>query len=110
MLYSMVWESTDNFGNLMVANSSATTLEALQPDLYSLCSELFARHAGEVKITVDRAFGQIGGPEEFQVSHVLNVPSLSKLLPDGIEPLIPIIASIASELGRDGVSVVEATD
>jgi hypothetical protein len=68
----MQWESTDNFGNLMVATSEATTPDGLAHDLQLLIDALLDRHEGEVAISVDVPYGEVAGPSGNQVSHIVN--------------------------------------
>lgn len=70
----MIWEATDQFGNLYVAESSAMSLDELRPDLESLCVEIFARHPGDVVFSIDIGYSEISAPDGNQVSHRMTVP------------------------------------
>ncbi len=110
MLRDMVWESTDNFGNLMSATSNATTLEDLRVDVKSLLEELFHRQAGKCTISVDVPFSQIAGPDENRVSHVLTVPGLSKISDPQPEAVPKMVREVAADLGNNTVEVVGPWD
>jgi hypothetical protein len=73
----MQWSSTDQFGNLNVATSEATTMEELRPDLASLIEELQMRAPGSIKITVDIDDTELNGPDPENVSHILQAPKLA---------------------------------
>ena len=86
----MQWESTDNFGNLSVATSNAQTPESLKEDLQNLVTTLFHRWEStpdlDIKISIDVRSGEICGPDSNQVSHIMEVPWLSKRVRDGETP------------------------
>lgn len=73
----IVWEATDNFGNLMVARSEAESLADLKPDLASLVEEALHRTPLGARFAVDAAFGEISAPSGNAVSHVLQVSWLT---------------------------------
>ncbi len=98
----MQWEATDQFGNLYVGESEATTLEQLQPELVSLVDELCARTPGPVRISIDLEYGELNGPNPEQISHVLRVPSLASL---PFAEISAMIATICAEKGIDRVTV-----
>lgn len=67
----MVWEPTDQFGNLYIGTVSATSAEDLRPALASMFEELLHRCDGDVIFTLDPDYGEINGPHPENVSHVL---------------------------------------
>ncbi len=67
----MVWEPTDQFGNLYIGTVSAGGAEDLRPALASMFEELLHRCDGEVILTLDPDYGEINGPHPENVSHVL---------------------------------------
>lgn len=70
----MEWQATDQFGNLYVGESSATSFGELQQDLASLVEEVLARGGENCRLTVDMAYQEVSGPAPEAVSHVLRVP------------------------------------
>ena len=77
------WENTDQFGNLKVAISSATSLDNVEDDLRELVKAVFDQHGDGVKFSVDVAYNEISAPRGDQVSHVLNLPFVSDLAAAG---------------------------
>lgn len=73
----MLWESTDQFGNMFIGVSSAQSVEKLGEDFASLVEELKQR-GDEGQVTVDFGFGEINGPNPDAVSHVLQVAWLEE--------------------------------
>lgn len=97
----MQWSSTDQFGNLNVATSDATTFEELRPDLASLIEELQLRTQGPIRITVDIDYTELNGPDPENVSHILQAPNLACFHSDqSPEEIRAAIAELA-----DGVEV-----
>lgn len=77
------WEATDQFGNLFVAASTASSVEELAADVGSLISEL--RSAGKSGVvSFDFEYCEINGPDPESVSHVLQVPWLADCDPEGL--------------------------
>jgi hypothetical protein len=74
---AMQWESTDQFGNLFVGASDATSSEALALDLAMLVQAIFDRHEGEVAFSIDVDYAEVSAPRGDQVSHIVNIPWLS---------------------------------
>jgi hypothetical protein len=74
---AVLWESTDQFGNMFIGVSSAVSVDELSGDLRSLVDELIQR-GSEGKVTVDFDFGEINGPDPEAVSHVLQCPWLGE--------------------------------
>jgi hypothetical protein len=70
----MEFSATDNFGNLLVGESSSTTLDQLRSDLELMCESLLGRHDGEIALSIDVSFNEISGPNGDQVSHRMIVP------------------------------------
>jgi hypothetical protein len=66
----VLWESTDQFGNMFIGVSHASDLAEFLPDVKNLVEELEQRHADGV-VTVDFGFGEVNGPNPDAVSHVL---------------------------------------
>lgn len=78
------WDATDQFGNLYVGHSQASSLEELRPDLEDLLDKLEDRSSGPIVLSVDLEYGQVKGPLPDQVSHVLNAPVVQSLVDDGM--------------------------
>jgi hypothetical protein len=71
---ALVWETTDQFGNLLVALSDASSLDSLRSDLADMVGRVFDRHADEsATFSVDLDYNEISAPRGDQVSHVLQV-------------------------------------
>ena len=81
----MVWESTDQFGNLCVAVSEASSIAALQPELESMVEEVFLRNEGAVTFSIDPSYGEISAPDGNQVTHILSVSLFQELMDEGME-------------------------
>ncbi len=79
----VLWESTDQFGNMFIGVSSAESVGDLEADLRSLVEELSQR-GKEGKVTVDFDFGEINGPDPEAVSHVLQCAWLSECDGDAV--------------------------
>lgn len=75
----LTWENTDQFGNLKVACSGASSVDTLNADLESLVEAVFAQHSSGVTFSVDASYGEIAAPNGDQVSHVLSLPFLSSV-------------------------------
>jgi hypothetical protein len=73
-MIGMEFSATDNFGNLLVGESSSTTLDQLRSDLELMCESLLGRHEGEIALSIDVSFNEISGPNGDQVSHRMIVP------------------------------------
>jgi hypothetical protein len=89
------WETTDQFGNLVVANSSASSSDQLREDLENLCTRVFDRHWGEIiTFSIDFEYGEISAPRGDQVSHMVQMPWLTEsgLNVEGIEATMREIA------------------
>ncbi len=91
------WENTDQFGNLKVATSEATTLDNVKPDLEELVRAVFEQHGREVTFSIDVPYSEISAPRGDQVSHVLNLPFVSVFVAGGMEKA-EIQASLAQQL------------
>jgi hypothetical protein len=74
---AVLWESTDQFGNMFIGMSSAQSIAELGEDFASLVEELKQR-GNEGQVTVDFGFGEINGPNPDAVSHVLQVAWLEE--------------------------------
>lgn len=70
----MEFSATDNFGNLLVGESSSTNLDQLRADLEMMCDSLLGRHEGEIALSIDVSFNEISAPNGDQVSHRMIVP------------------------------------
>jgi hypothetical protein len=73
----MQWSATDQFGNLYIGESDATTPDQLRPHLASLLEELRERASGPVVVSIDMDYTEISGPTPDHVSHILRAPNLS---------------------------------
>jgi hypothetical protein len=80
---SVHWEATDQFGNMFIGATEATSSEALVEDLVDMIQEVKARHSGPCTFSIDVSYGEISAPKADPVSHVLNVSWISGLLGDG---------------------------
>lgn len=93
------WEATDNFGNLMVAKSEAETLADLKDDLRSLVEEALHRTPSGAAFAVDVAYGEIAAPDGNAVTHILQIPLLSKMKADG-QTTVDIERELIEELSQ----------
>lgn len=80
---AVLWESTDQFGNMFIGVSSAQSMDELREDIRSLVEELSQR-GNEGQVTVDFGYGEINGPNPEAVSHVLQVAWLEECDQDQI--------------------------
>ena len=100
----MEWEATDNFGNLNVGVSEASSLEELRGDLENLVEELHHRHPDGGQITVDFEYGEVNGPNPDEVSHVMQVAWLAGRGED-FEAICGVVGEICSARGVTGFEV-----
>lgn len=77
------WQNTDQFGNLKVATTSATSFDDVVPDLTDLVETVFAQHGEDVKFSIDVAYGEVSAPGGDRVSHVLALPFITESLAMG---------------------------
>lgn len=70
----MQFSATDNFGNLMVAESAARSDADFHADLAAMVQAVLAHHAGSVTFSVDVGYGEVAAPSGDQVSHIMSVP------------------------------------
>lgn len=99
------WEATDNFGNLMVARSSAVSLANLKEDLLSLMEEALHRTPEGARFAVDAVYGEVSAPTGSAVTHVLQIPWLSARVQEGESKeavQLEIIGELASLLASNG--------
>lgn len=68
------WENTDQFGNLKVATSAATSSAELRAELVAMVEDVLTAHPTGAVFAVDAPFCEISAPSGDQVSHVLAVP------------------------------------
>ena len=94
----MHWESTDNFGNLSVATSSATSLDELRAELESMIDVVFARTAEGVRFSVDKSYQEIAAPSDQQVTHVLTVPLLASVSAEDVQSTL---REVLDQMGRE---------
>jgi hypothetical protein len=100
---SLRWESTDNFGNLSIATTSATTLDELKADIESMIDVVFSRTPEGVTFSVDKAYQEIAAPSDSQVTHVLTVPLLASFSSDQVqECLKEVLGSLGREASVQG--------
>lgn len=107
----MRWDPTDQFGNLFIGESAATTLDELAPEIMSMISELRSRTDGPITVSVDVEYGDINGPDPDQVSHVLKAPFLCTLgLPDAdvLAKVQSLADAACKELDMGNVTVAKA--
>ncbi|MBC8064178.1 MAG: hypothetical protein H7Y17_05065 [Chlorobia bacterium] len=67
----MKWEATDQFGNLYIGISEASSWTEMQPEIASMLEELRARSSGPLRLTIDLEYSEISGPDPDRVSHIL---------------------------------------
>ena len=79
------WENTDQFGNLKVATSMATSLENVKPELEDMVNSVFEQHGRDVTFSVDVPYAEISAPRGDQVSHILNLPFVSVFVAGGMD-------------------------
>ncbi len=91
------WENTDQFGNLKVATSEATTLDNVKPDLEDMVRAVFEQHGREVTFSIDVPYAEVSAPRGDQVSHVLNLPFVSVFVASGMEKA-EILTSLIQQL------------
>lgn len=102
----MEWQATDQFGNLYVGESSATSFEELRPQIASLITEVRERAGDTFRVCVDFDYKEILAPDPDQVSHVLRIPWLASQAPEEfVSELATIVAEICSVDGPSGVVV-----
>lgn len=94
----MNWESTDNFGNLSVATSAATSLEELKVELESMIDVVFTRTTDGVRFSVDKSYQEIAAPSDQQVTHVLTVPLLATVSEEAVQSTL---REVLAQLGRE---------
>ena len=106
------WEATDQFGNLYVGQSDASSIAELQPHVESLFEKLRERCDGPIQVTIDLEYGQINGPHPEQVSHVLNVPMLEHLAASGMsaQQILSALVAMVPENSMITVSLVYNND
>lgn len=95
----MRWESTDQFGNLFVGSSEATSREELKADLESMAEEVFLRREDGVAFAIDLDYAEIAAPDANQVSHVMQLPWISHRLESG-EDREAVFADIEATLAE----------
>lgn len=102
----MEWEATDQFGNLWVANSQAASIEDLRPQLDSLVDHLIQRTEGKpIRITIDREYGEINGPDPDGVSHVIRCPWVENLPAELAQDICDALEEICSAKGISNHSI-----
>lgn len=97
----MRWEGTDNFGNLMVAESSSTSVADVYADLRSLCVEVFGRHGGPVTFAIDLEYQEIAAPDGNNVTHVMRVPWFVAGDESSFDAIRDQLSEIVLEMGRE---------
>jgi hypothetical protein len=73
---AMQWESTDQFGNLMVATCDATDSEGISEALSEMVRAVFERTPEGVTFSIDSSYREVAAPSPDQVSHILTLPYL----------------------------------
>ena len=102
----MQWEATDQYGNLWVANSDAVCIEELRPHLASLIEQLVQRTEGKpFRVTIDREYGEINGPDPDGVSHVIRCPWVEGLPAELAQDICDALEEICAEKGLSGISI-----
>ena len=102
----MQWEATDQFGNLFVAMSEATSLDELKPQLTSLVEELQSRNPSGFQVTFDFGYGEINGPDPDQVSHVIQIPWIQEVGQDA--GFLQAVTSYLIEVGPSNLRLERA--
>ncbi|HRJ27596.1 MAG TPA: hypothetical protein PLO61_08830 [Fimbriimonadaceae bacterium] len=93
----MQWNGTDNFGNLVMAESEARSKEPLEVDLVDMVGVVFHRHPDNVTFSIDVDFAQISAPSGLNVTHILNLPWIAERLESG-EPAEALQAELTQAL------------
>lgn len=102
----MDWEATDQFGNLWVGNSHAVGIDDLRPELESLVEQLVHRTEGRpFKITIDREYGEINGPDPDGVSHVIRNSWVEGLPAEYAQDICDALEEICSGRGLTGYEI-----
>ncbi len=81
----LLWENTDQFGNLKVATSFATGLEDIESDLRDMARAVFEDHGEDVLFSIDVNYAEISAPKGDQVSYLLNIPFVAGLIAGGMD-------------------------
>lgn len=98
----MQWEGTDQFGNLFIGVSDATSIDELRPHLASLVEQLKIRTEGRpMTITVDTEYGEINGPDPNGVSHVIRCGWVEGLPAEYVQD---ILDTLQAECDAQGVA------
>lgn len=95
----MQFSATDNFGNLMVAESAARSDDELHADLAAMVQAVLAHHPGAVTFSVDVGYGEVAAPSGDQVSHIMSVPWFGEREAAG-ESRDAIYAAVAGQLAE----------
>lgn len=102
----MQWEATDQFGNLWVGVSDAACIEDLRPHLASLVDQLVLRTEGKpFKVTIDREYGEINGPDPDGVSHVIRCGWVEGLPAEQAQDIMDALEEIRAEKQLPAFSV-----
>jgi hypothetical protein len=93
---SLAWESTDQFGNLMVASSDTSSELELLEVLKDFCTVVCERNSDPISIAIDVAYSEVSAPRADQVTHVLNLNFISQKKSEGLK--VAEIESLFAEL------------
>lgn len=103
----MNWEATDQFGNMYIGASAATSRESLLPDVVALLGEMRSRIGIAFQVTFDYSYQEINAPDPENVVFVVQVPWLASL---SREVAIELVGSLVEEAketsGLDDVQFV----
>jgi hypothetical protein len=102
---AVVWENTDQFGNMAIGASSASMLEDISADLASMVELVFSRLQVNVEFSIDVAYGEISAPNANQVTHVLQLPWMSQQA-DSKEEVFAKISVLLSEVLGDKLAKI----
>jgi len=102
----MQWEATDQFGNLWVGVSDAVSIHELRPHLASLVEQLALRTEGKpFRITIDREYGEINGPDPDGVSHVIRCGWVEGLEAEYAQDICDALEEICAGQGLSGYRI-----
>ena len=107
---AVVWENTDQFGNMAIGASSASTPEDISADLASMVELVFSRLPENAEFSIDVACGEISAPNANQVTHVLQLPWMSQQVDSKEEVFAKVSSILTDALGEREAKIVGPWD
>lgn len=101
---AVTWEATDQFGNMYIASSSATSVEELQPEFADMIIQVKTRTPGEVRFSIDPSYNEVSAPKSDPVTHVLNIAWMENL-PNAFELISAALQHAISESGYTDIVI-----